>query len=171
MVRFILATLLILFGFTTGVLSLLVLQMFYPRLTLSPKHHIAIFQHQAKDQAGGMLNSLGQGLSTMMDMGSFLASGGLKIETTETEEALIYTIKVEDLDRDSFELNIANGMVQVSGKMIKKMKESDNIWGAQGMYSSSFDQSFSLPYGVDPNTVKVEHGEGFVILKFAKPTQ
>lgn len=87
-----------------------------------------------------------------------------EISQKEDENFVYYEIRSPGLKKEDLKIEIAGGIIQISGKVEKKNSDG----GSQSYFSSSFNRSFPIPNNVDPQKVEMlQEGEA-IILKFPK---
>ena len=83
-----------------------------------------------------------------------------EIHSHEDDQYIYYEIKVEDLESTSINAKVEQGYITITGTT-KKGDENSH-------FSSSFQRSFPVPYGVDENKMEMSSEEDKVIIKFPK---
>lgn len=108
---------------------------------------------------------------SFFDKGAF-QSFTQEVQIKESEDGRFKYIKVlaEGLDKEAMKVNVADGMISISGRIIKENEDQSTNGFTSSSYSSTFSKSFSVPFGVDANKVEIENDEDGVVLKFPKKT-
>lgn len=87
-----------------------------------------------------------------------------RINEREDDHFIYFEIPIKNLKKEKLKVNIANGMVQVTGQ-IEKKKQGKH---ASSYYSSSFHRSFPVPAGVDADKVQMSQEKDQLVVKFPK---
>ncbi len=102
----------------------------------------------------------------MQDAGSFGEVGNL--ETTETDQFIIYEIFLDQVDKNSLKIDIKNGQITLSGQARIEKENQGQFGTSKSISISSFTRSFPAPQGVKTEEVQIENKENSVVLKFPK---
>lgn len=110
--------------------------------------HMQDIQEKMEKEMQESFHGLGTGLN--------MADGNLSIEEREDEKYLYYELKIDNIDKQSLNVDVKDGMVSISGKY------------SDGNISSQYHQSFSVPDNVDWQKVEIENKDKTLVLKFPK---
>lgn len=92
----------------------------------------------------------------------------LKIKRGEDQDYKYVRINAPNLDQDSFDIKITNGMIIIKSKSAASSEDdSDNSQFHTQSYSE-FTQSINVPHGVDENNASIDTEDGSVVIKFPK---
>ncbi|MCB0379034.1 MAG: Hsp20 family protein, partial [Bdellovibrionales bacterium] len=95
-----------------------------------------------------------------------------QINTIDDEDSVVFEIQFKGkVDDGTLNVNVENGMVTISGRQVQKSQDNEEGSWVHFSSSSSFSQSFSVPYGVDENNVQIKNQGNKVILTFPKKAQ
>lgn len=96
------------------------------------------------------------------------SSEQFQILEREDKDYKYIEILTDVIDKDSVDVNISDGVITVSGEV----RRSDNTQDVNSRSMSSFlsrtSRSFSAPYGVREDDVKISTDDNKIILKFPK---
>jgi len=95
---------------------------------------------------------------------SFGNLDSLKVKQREDDQNVYLEIDSKDIDQDSLNINIKNGIIQISGQIEKITKTK---YGSSS-FSSSFNESKQVPAGTDEAKVEITNSNNKIILKFPK---
>lgn len=98
-----------------------------------------------------------------LGMNSLFIDSGIKISHKEDDQYKIIEIEVDGLDKESLKIDIAEGMITLSGRVEKEYSNQSNY---KSYSSSSFSRSFNVPAGVDERSAKIETENDKIIVKF-----
>lgn len=90
------------------------------------------------------------------------------IQTKENENYLAYEVTGKDIDKKSLSVEVSDGMLTISGKVVTKSDTQDESSAGHFQMSSSFSRSFSVPKYVNPTDVEMDHKENKIIITFPK---
>ncbi len=82
------------------------------------------------------------------------------IETREDSEHFTYVLDVDGKDVANIDVVTENGYVSISAEVKERTANSTS--------SMSISQRMPLPFGVDPNSTRVLHEDGEVLVRFQK---
>jgi len=88
------------------------------------------------------------------------AGFGTRIQESEDDHSVFYTVKVGDKDASKVNVKVENGYVSINAKITDKT--------ANAYAQSSISQSFPVPAGVDPDSAKVNQKGDSVVISFDK---
>lgn len=92
----------------------------------------------------------------------------LKIQRGEDQDYKYVRINAPNLDQDSFDIKITNGMIIIKSKTAASSEDDlDNSQFRSQSYSE-FTQSINVPHGVDENNASINTEDGSVVIKFPK---
>ncbi len=117
------------------------------------------------DMLGGSLFGNGLFSSNLFDGISF---EGPRVEQYEDDDFKYVEVLAEGIDKDSININIADGMISVSGKIKEIEDKQSNNSRSMSSYVSNFSQSFSIPHGVNKDNAKFEVKDKKIVIKFPK---
>jgi len=120
----------------------------------------SFFNDEIFDQ---MAEQMAQGMQTA---GSFGEVGNL--ETSETDQFIIYEIFLDQVDKNSLKIDIKNGQITLSGQARIENENQGQFGTSKSISISSFTRSFPAPQGVKIEEVQIENKENSVVLKFPK---
>ncbi len=118
------------------------------------------FSDEGLDQMAEQMAQSMQGMASMGQVG--------RLETSQTDQFVIYEIFLDQVDKNSLKIDIKDGQINISGQA-KIEKENKGQFGVTKSVSiSSFSRSFPAPQGVKIEDVQMENKENSIILKFPK---
>jgi HSP20 family protein len=124
----------------------------------------AMFENLLK-QREEMLKSFGaQGFGGS----SFFKISDIDVEESEDKEFKYLNLDIKNVAKDGLKVDIKNGMVSISGKIVEKNETKDKNGQSFSQSISQFSRSFPIPDGVDATKVDTVEKEGKLILKFPK---
>ncbi|EQC47638.1 Hsp20 family protein [Bacteriovorax sp. Seq25_V] len=108
--------------------------------------------------------------SSLSDIGSFesMVSDDIKVEEFEDDKFKYVNIITDGIDKDSLKMDIANGMISISGQISKTNNSQSPNSTAISSFTSSFARSFTIPDGVAEDKVVVDTDDDKIIIKFPK---
>lgn len=106
---------------------------------------------------GGLANSI-QGMATGFSAGD--------LTEREDDQFYYYDIEVGSSDKNEINVQVEDGNLIVSGTIVSESNEGS----ITSSFRSSFNQSRSLPSGIDQNNFKLDHDKekGILTIKFPK---
>ncbi len=94
--------------------------------------------------------------------------GAPKVDVTEDEKAYKLSAELPGLTEKDIEVSLADGMLTLKGE--KKQEKEENTkqyWLSERSYGS-FQRTFALPEGADPETVAAEFAKGVLTITLPK---
>jgi HSP20 family protein len=89
-------------------------------------------------------------------------------EVKETKDAFIFKADLPGVEEKDIEITVTGDRLVVSGKReLERREESDRFYAYERSYGS-FNRAFTLPEGVDPDSVKAELKSGVLSLTLPK---
>ena len=95
-------------------------------------------------------------------------SDGIQVEEHEDSDFKYVEVLAEGVDKDSLNINIADGMISISGEIRKSNDDQTGDRYYKSHFISSFNRRFNIPYGVDPEKVKIDTEDDRIVIKFPK---
>lgn len=138
------------------------------------KIHDQMRKRMDKAFGGSMLGGsmLGGSLfgNSFIDSDSFggLSSEGIKVEEHEDDDFKYVEVLAEGIDKNSININIADGMISISGEIRKTDDNQSASSRSMSSYVSSFSRSFNIPHGVSEENVKIDTEDNKIVIKFPK---
>lgn len=102
------------------------------------------------------------------DLFGNVAFDDVKIEEHEDDRYKYIEILADGIDKNSLNITIEDGMVSISGEISKTDDNQSQNSRSVSSYVSKFSKSFSIPYGVDEDKVKIDAKDNKVVIKFPK---
>ncbi len=125
---------------------------------------------QMDDVFGGSM--LGESLfeNSLLNMDSFggLSSGGLKIEEREDDNFKYVEVIADEIDKDSIDIGINDGMISISGEIMRRDENQDQSSRSMSSYISKFSRILKVPYGVSEENMKIDTEDNKIVIKFPK---
>ncbi|MGB0454440.1 MAG: Hsp20/alpha crystallin family protein [Bacteriovoracaceae bacterium] len=108
--------------------------------------------------------------NSFFDSDSFggFSSDGIKVEEHEDDDFKYVEILADGIDKNSIKIDIANGMISISGEIRKTEDNQSSGSRSMSSYVSSFSRSFNIPYGVSEENVKIDTEDNKIVIKFPK---
>jgi HSP20 family protein len=90
------------------------------------------------------------------------------VDVSETGEEIVVRAELPGLGKDDIELNIQDNVLTLKGeKKQEKKEENENYHRVERSYGS-FSRSFTLPAGVDPESVQATFKDGVLVIALPK---
>lgn len=89
-------------------------------------------------------------------------------EVKETKDAFIFKADLPGVEEKDLEITLTGDRITVSGKRESEKREEGERFYAYERSFGSFSRAFTLPEGVNPDTVSAELKNGVLTLKLAK---
>ncbi|MCY4644325.1 MAG: hypothetical protein OXB88_06860 [Bacteriovoracales bacterium] len=102
-----------------------------------------------------------------MEMGKGMG-GDVEIQWSETPKAHVLTVTPKASKDVPLDIDIANGFVKVSGKVVKREVVERGGSKSHSSYLSRFSNSFAVPEGADESKAKIEQAGPSVKITFPK---
>lgn len=112
-----------------------------------------------------LFDSVGFGLGDMK-FSSF--ESDLNVTERENNDFKYIEIEGEGIEKETIQLNITDGIINISGEIKKTIKNEGQNTFSMSSYVSKFSRSFNIPYGVDETKVQIESKDSKIIIKFPK---
>lgn len=114
---------------------------------------------------------MSRGFSNFPDSDFYNESKLNDIHQDEDDRFVYYRIKLENIDKDSLKVDVANQHVSISGQ--SSHEESNKDEGSESQFKSymSFSRTIPVPRGVDESRVSFETKDSELIVKFPKISQ
>ena len=93
---------------------------------------------------------------------------GIQVEEHEDSDFKYVEVLAEGIDKDSLNINISDGMISITGEIRKSNDDQTGHGHFKSHFISSFNRSFNIPYGVDPEKVKIDTEDDKIVIKFPK---
>lgn len=97
-----------------------------------------------------------------------MSSGGLQVEKREDDHYKYIEVIANGIDKNSININIADGMISIAGEIRKKNNQLGGSGQSVSSYISSFNQSFNIPQGVNPDKAEIDALDDKIVIKFPK---
>lgn len=88
------------------------------------------------------------------------------VNVSESEQKFNLEVSLPGYSKDEINIDVENGMITISSE--KKEENNSNKWNRKEFYYSSFKRSFSLPDGVDVNSVEASFKDGILNIGIPK---
>ncbi|MCP4912171.1 MAG: hypothetical protein GY909_03550 [Oligoflexia bacterium] len=95
---------------------------------------------------------------------SYINNSSIKINRSEDADYKYVEILGEDISNKKIDINIKDGMISIRGET----KRSSSQNGNSSNFFSTFNQSFSVPYGVRENEAIFDSKDDKIIIMFPK---
>ncbi len=92
----------------------------------------------------------------------------LKISEREDENYRYIDIESTGINSDGLNIQIRDGMVEISGEIEKQSNSDKSGMKSQSTYISRFQRSFNIPHGVDESKVDFKKSKNKFTIKFPK---
>lgn len=89
-------------------------------------------------------------------------------EVKETQDAFIFQADLPGVDEKDIEVTLTGDRIVVSGKRESEQREESDRFYAYERSFGSFSRAFTLPEGVDGDSVQAELKSGVLTLRLAK---
>lgn len=90
------------------------------------------------------------------------------IEQKEDDKYTYYEIKLEGLDQNNLKINVVDGMLEISGEIIKTEESNSSSGISKSQVRHNFHRSFPVPSGADSEKVDFETEDDKLVVKFPK---
>lgn len=92
-------------------------------------------------------------------------------EVKEDKNSVVVTVELPGLEQDDIDVSVHDQMVTISGeKRQETEKKEDDYFMTERSYGK-FSRSMTLPFQVDPDSVKASYKNGVLSLTIPKPAQ
>jgi len=100
----------------------------------------------------------------------FVASPKWKPRTDvfETDDALVVLVDIAGMHADAFQVEVADGVLTVSGERPAPQHESKRQYHAMEVQIGPFERRLRLPVPVDPTSVRATYEQGFLQIRLTK---
>jgi HSP20 family protein len=106
------------------------------------------------------------------ELGTLRSAPGLAFvppfEVKETKDGYVFKADLPGLKEKDLDISLTGNRLTVSGTREEEKKEEDERFYAYERSYGTFSRSFTLPEGVDPNSVDAELKEGVLTIHMAK---
>jgi len=89
-------------------------------------------------------------------------------DVKETQDGYVFKADLPGIKEKELDISLTGSRLTVSGKREEEKKEEGERFYAYERSYGSFSRSFTLPEGVDPDSVQAELKEGVLTLSIAK---
>lgn len=133
------------------------------------KFHDQMRKRMDKAFGGSMLGGSLFG-NSFFDSDSFggLSSDGIQVEEHEDDDFKYVEVIADGIDKNSININISDDMISISGEIRKTDDNQSSNSRSISSYVSKFSRSFTIPYGVSEENVKIDTKDNKVVIKFPK---
>ncbi|MFZ5468007.1 MAG: Hsp20/alpha crystallin family protein [Myxococcota bacterium] len=89
-------------------------------------------------------------------------------DVTETKEAYVFKADVPGVKEEDLEITLTGNRLSVSGKRELEKKEEGQRYYSYERAHGSFERTFTLPEGVDPDNIHCELKDGVLTIALPK---
>lgn len=89
----------------------------------------------------------------------------------ERDDHYEVTVDLPGVDKANVRITVENDQLTISGERNEERKTEEGQMRRFERFSGSFRRSFSLPEGVDPESVGAEYQDGVLTVKVPKPAE
>jgi HSP20 family protein len=90
------------------------------------------------------------------------------VEVRETKDALVFTADLPGVKSDDVDVSVTGNRLTISGKREAEEREDGDRYFAYERTYGTFTRTFTLPEGVDPDSVKADLDSGVLAVTIAK---
>jgi len=114
-----------------------------------------LFEHALNDAWSGATGANG-------------APHGVRLDLTETEDAILVKAEVPGIDPEALEVRLHGDVLSVSGEKSEETEHSEGSRHVSERVFGSFQRTLQLPVAVDPEKVTAESKNGVVTITLKK---
>ncbi len=114
-----------------------------------------LFDHFLDDARSGALGTNG-------------AAHGVRLDLTETEDAVLVKAEVPGIDPEALEIRLHGDVLSVSGEKSEETEHGEGSRHISERVFGSFERTLQLPVAVDPEQVSAESKNGVVTITLKK---
>jgi HSP20 family protein len=90
------------------------------------------------------------------------------VDFTDTEKAYELTAELPGIDEKNIEVNVANGILSIKGEKQEDKEEKKKDYYIRERNFGSFERSFQVPDGVDPDKIEAAFKKGVLTITLPK---
>ena len=90
------------------------------------------------------------------------------VDFTDTEKAYELTAELPGMDEKNVEVKVANGVLTIKGEKQDEKEEKKKDYYLRERNYGSFERSFQLPEGVDPDKIEASYKKGVLTVTLPK---
>lgn len=95
----------------------------------------------------------------------------LAVDVAESEKAYEVTAELPDIDEKNIEVKVANGILTMRGEKQEEKEEKNKDYYLQERHYGSFERSFEIPEGVDPDKIEATFKKGVLTVTLPKKVE
>lgn len=90
------------------------------------------------------------------------------VDIVEQDKAFVITAELPGLDEKNIEIKLSNGCLILTGEKRDEREEKRRDYYLSERHYGSFERSFGLPDGVDPDKIEASYSNGVLTLTLPK---
>ncbi|MGH8352513.1 MAG: Hsp20/alpha crystallin family protein [Pseudomonas sp.] len=90
------------------------------------------------------------------------------VDIVEQDKAFVITAEVPGLDEKNIEIKLSNGCLILTGEKRDEREEKRKDYYLSERHYGSFERSFAIPEGVDPDKIEASYTKGVLTLTLPK---
>ena len=95
----------------------------------------------------------------------------LAVDVAESEKAYEVTAELPGIDEKNIEVKVANGILTMKGEKQEEKEEKEKNYYLQERHYGSFERSFEIPDGVDPDSIQATFKKGVLTVTLPKKVE
>ena len=95
----------------------------------------------------------------------------LAVDVAESEKAYEVTAELPGIDEKNIEVKVANGILTMRGEKQEEKEEKKKDYYLQERHYGSFERSFEIPEGVDPDKIEAIFKKGVLTVTLPKKVE
>jgi HSP20 family protein len=93
------------------------------------------------------------------------------VDVVESEKAYEVTAELAGIDEKNIEVKVANGILTMTGEKQVEKEEKEKNYYLQERHYGSFERSFEIPDGVDPDRIQATFKKGVLTVTLPKKVE
>lgn len=93
------------------------------------------------------------------------------VDVVESEKAYEVTAELPGIDEKNIEVKVANGILTMKGEKQEEKEEKKKDYYLQERHYGSFERSFEIPEGVDPDKIEATFKKGVLTVTLPKKVE
>lgn len=94
--------------------------------------------------------------------------GNFLVDVKEEDGCVVLEADMPGMSKEDINISVDNGVLSITGKRNYEQETKQDNYYLQERYSGELCRKFSLPKGVNENSIKAVYKDGVLILKIAK---
>lgn len=132
---------------------------------------MAVLRWDPWGELAALQRDLGQLMTRATGEGTATRSLVPPMDAYSTEEGMVVRIDLPGMRPDQVDVSVQDGMLTIRGERKRDESVPDDAWLRRERPVGTFERSFSLPEGTDPDRISADYQNGMLELRIPHPKE